>query len=145
MTRRSQVRILPPRLLNPVSRQIGFSALSSPNRRQPSSGTLIYFTPSEIEQAAQALADGKHRKYGRPRGPFGAEDAQHAEALRIVAYAGLRLGELLALNGAPGSALIGQRPDLHPTPVNAFMFTVLNIGAVGLTEPLKFSPPVQGS
>lgn len=73
-------------------------AARTDKRRQRAAGALIYFSPVEIERAAVALAAGKHRKGGRARGPWEAhEDAQDADAVRIAAYAGLRLGELLAL------------------------------------------------
>jgi hypothetical protein len=54
------------------------------------------YSPEEIEALARALSDGAHRESAR-RGFEIAEDAQDAELVRVAAYAGLRLGELLAL------------------------------------------------
>lgn len=75
---------------NPASR--------TDKRRQRSPGALVYYSPAEIERAAAAMATGMHRLGGKARGPSEAwEDARDAEAVRVAAYAGLRLGELLAL------------------------------------------------
>jgi integrase len=74
-------------------------ASSADKRREPHRSALVYFTPEEVEALARALADGRHRDPKRPavgeqeRG----EDRQDAEIVRVAAYAGLRLGELLAL------------------------------------------------
>jgi integrase len=52
----------------------------------------------EIEALARALSDGRHREDKRARTEHErAEDEQDAELVRVAAYAGLRLGELLAL------------------------------------------------
>ncbi len=56
---------------NPVAR--------ADRRREPHRGALAYYSPEEIEALARAL------------------DSQDAELIRLAAYAGLRMGELLAL------------------------------------------------
>jgi len=72
-------------------------AASTDKRREPDRAPLLYYSPDEIETLARALADGAHRGSGE-RGPVEvAEDLQDAELVRVAAYAGLRLGELLAL------------------------------------------------
>jgi integrase len=78
-------------------------------RREPHRGALNYYSPDEIEALARALASGLHRAPSRPAAR-GAErtgllepthrqsqDRQDAELVRVASYAGLRLGELLAL------------------------------------------------
>jgi len=78
-------------------------------RREPHRGALNYYSPVEIEALARALAAGLHRAPSRPatRGASNAiiaeptqrqaQDHQDAELVRVASYAGLRLGELLAL------------------------------------------------
>ena len=72
-------------------------------RREPPRGPLVYYAPEEIEALARALADGKHREAWdfevreEVRVAMRAEDHQDAEMVRVAAYAGLCLGELLAL------------------------------------------------
>ncbi len=73
-------------------------ALAADVRREPHPGVLLYYSPAEVETIAQALA------HGRRRGPTPARtadqiavDEQDGELVRIAAYTGLRLGELLAL------------------------------------------------
>jgi integrase len=71
-------------------------------RREPHQGALVYFSPEDVEALARALADGQHRASDddEPRKRTEterAEDSQDAELVRVAAYAGLRLGELLAL------------------------------------------------
>jgi integrase len=59
---------------------------------------LVFFVPEETEAIARALADGSFRGRSEVRSADVVElDAQSAEAVRVAAYAGLRLGELLAL------------------------------------------------
>ncbi len=78
-------------------------AKDADKRREPQPGVLLFYTPEEIEALAQALADGRHRNPSRPAVSDLeiltrlAEDHQDAEIVRVAAYAGLRLGELLAL------------------------------------------------
>jgi hypothetical protein len=61
---------------------------------------LDTYTVAEVEQLAQALADGLHRERKR-RGPAElTEDAQDTELIRVAAYTGLRQGGLRALAGA---------------------------------------------
>jgi integrase len=72
-------------------------AAESDKRREPDRAPLLFYSPSEIEALARSLVDGKHRE-SETRGPLElAEDAQDAELVRVAAYAGLRLGELIAL------------------------------------------------
>ena len=69
-------------------------------RRLPHATRLVFYTPEEIEALARTLGDGPP-----PLRCFHFceleselhEDRRDAEAVRIAAYAGLRLGELLAL------------------------------------------------
>jgi integrase len=71
--------------------------------RDSKSDTLAYYRPEEIEAVARALQTGAHRA-GRlafggvdDGGLRAAQDHQDGEAVRLSAYSGLRLGELLAL------------------------------------------------
>jgi integrase len=67
-------------------------------RRVPESGVLLFYSPEEIESLARALSAGVHRPVPAERGELERfEDQRDAEAVRVAAYAGLRLGELLAL------------------------------------------------
>lgn len=67
-------------------------------RRIPQPGVLLFYSPEEIEALARALEAGLHRPPDVTRGDLEAfEDRRDAEAVRVAAYAGLRLGELLAL------------------------------------------------
>lgn len=92
-------------------------AIRSDRRRVQAPGALIFFTPEEVEALARALAEGAHRDL-RPYHPARLpqhvdEDEQDAEAVRVAAYCGLRLGELLALRWHnvdwAGSALTIER------------------------------------
>lgn len=65
-------------------------------RREPALAPLVFYSPEEIEALARALADGLHREAERDDAEH-ADDEQDAELVRVAAYAGLRLGELLAL------------------------------------------------
>jgi integrase len=92
-------------------------AIRSDRRRVQAPGALIFFTPEEVEALARALAAGLHREarpYHESRLPQQVqEDEQDSEAVRIAAYTGLRLGELLALRWRDvdwsGSALTIER------------------------------------
>ncbi len=55
-------------------------AKEADRRRQPQRGALAYYSPADIESVARACVD-----------------PQDAEAVRIAAFTGLRLGEMLAL------------------------------------------------
>jgi integrase len=68
---------------------------STDKRREAQRPPLEVFTVEEVEQLAQALADGLHRERGRDAGV--ADDLQDAELVRVAAYTGLRQGELRAL------------------------------------------------
>jgi integrase len=75
----------------------GNPAAETDKRREPGPGALVFYSPEEVEALARALADGKHRENPERGAASIAEDAQDAELIRVAAYAGLRLGELLAL------------------------------------------------
>jgi integrase len=66
-------------------------------RKEAGPGTLVFYAPEEVEALASALADGRHREGTAKNSVEVAEDAQDAELIRVAAYSGLRLGELLAL------------------------------------------------
>ncbi len=78
-------------------------AAAADKRREPHPGPLVYYRVEEVEALARALADGEHRTargyaVSEAEGATQrAEDLQDAEMVRVSAYAGLRLGELLAL------------------------------------------------
>ncbi len=88
-------------------------------RREPDRSPLAYYSPAEIEALARALERGLHRSKGRPiasdavRRQRAEEDEQDAELIRVAAYTGLRLGELLALRWSDvdfaGQKLVVQR------------------------------------
>jgi integrase len=75
----------------------GNPASETDKRHEPHPGALVYYGPEEVEALARALADGKHRENAERSPVETAEDNQDAELVRIASYAGLRLGELLAL------------------------------------------------
>lgn len=72
-------------------------------RREREADALVFYTPEEVEALARALEAGKHRDPSRPAMTSGeisarqADDEQDAQLVRVAAYAGLRLGELMAL------------------------------------------------
>lgn len=73
-------------------------AVAADVRREPHPGVLLFYAPEEIETIANALAEGVRRGYPERRTADQlALDAQDAELVRVAAYTGLRLGELLAL------------------------------------------------
>jgi integrase len=78
-------------------------AAEADKREAPKPGPLAYYSAEEVEALARALADGQHREASthdvseQERKARSAEDQQDAEMVRVSAYAGLRLGELLAL------------------------------------------------
>lgn len=78
-------------------------ASAADRRREPHPGALVFYSPEEVEAIARSLTDGHHRDPAYPalsdgeRAARQAEDSQDAEIVRVAAYAGLRLGELLAL------------------------------------------------
>jgi integrase len=78
-------------------------AAEADKREAPKPGPLAYYSAEEVEALARALADGRHREASthdvseQEREARNAEDQQDAEMVRVSAYAGLRLGELLAL------------------------------------------------
>ena len=73
-------------------------ALEADVRREPHPGVLLYYSPAEVEAIAEALADGRRRGLEPDRTVDQiAVDEQDGELVRVAAYTGLRLGELLAL------------------------------------------------
>ena len=71
-------------------------AARSDRRREAKPGVLNFYSPEDVEALARALAAGKHRETP-PEDVERADDRQDAELVRVAAYAGLRMGELLAL------------------------------------------------
>lgn len=95
-------------------------ASSAAKRRKPEIAALVFYRPEEVEAIARALEGDLHRDPTRPaisgqeKQVRALEDRQDAELVRVAAYAGLRMGELLALRWSDvdfaGSALtIGVR------------------------------------
>ena len=73
-------------------------ALAADVRREPHPGVLLYYSPAEVEAIADALAYGRRRSQALDRSADQiAMDGQDSELIRVAAYTGLRLGELLAL------------------------------------------------
>jgi integrase len=73
-------------------------ALGTDRRRVPAPGVLLFYSPEEIEAIARSLESGFHRPDASERTDLEQfDDRRDAEAVRVAAYAGLRLGELLAL------------------------------------------------
>lgn len=73
-------------------------ASQADRRRLPQPAVLLFYSPEEIEAVAHALEAGFHRPDPASRDEQGlADDGRDADAVRIAAYAGLRLGKLLAL------------------------------------------------
>jgi integrase len=73
-------------------------ALGTDRRRVPEPGVLLFYSPEEIEAIARSLQAGFHRPAVSARGELEHfEDDRDSEAIRVAAYSGLRLGELLAL------------------------------------------------
>jgi integrase len=59
---------------------------------------LLFYSPEEIEAIGRSLQAGFHRPAVLARGELEQfEDDRDCEAIRVAAYSGLRLGELLAL------------------------------------------------
>lgn len=92
----------------------GNPVIGTDRRRVPAPGVLLFYTPEEIEAIARSLEAGLHRHDASARGELEEfEDRRDGEAVRIAAYSGLRLGELLALRWADvdwaGSALTVSR------------------------------------
>ncbi|MHB8696142.1 MAG: tyrosine-type recombinase/integrase [Solirubrobacteraceae bacterium] len=73
-------------------------ALGTDRRRVPEPGVLHFYSPEEIELIARSLEAGFHRPIVTARDELERfEDHRDGEAIRVAAYSGLRLGELLAL------------------------------------------------
>src|SRR3954451_17075734 len=71
-------------------------------RREPPPAALDFYEPEEVELLARTAASGLHRSTpaGITEGEVEvrcAEDAQDAELIRVLAYTGIRVGEVLAL------------------------------------------------
>lgn len=89
-------------IFNYAIKESAFSLPSNPaaltdKRKEAQPGALVFYSPAEVERLAQALSDGKHRDDPARTGVQVAQDARDAELVRVAAYAGLRVGELLAL------------------------------------------------
>ncbi len=89
-------------------------AKHSDRRRIPAAPPLVFYRPEEIEALARAMEAGAHRPEDWQHDELDLwEDTRDCEAVRVAAYAGLRLGELLALRWRDidwtGSALIVSR------------------------------------
>jgi integrase len=67
-------------------------------RREPQPRALTFYSPDDIELLARALSEVRHSRQRWRASVEATEDAQDAELVRVAAYAGLRLGELLALH-----------------------------------------------
>lgn len=87
-------------------------------RREAPPAVLDFYEPEEIEALARAAAAGRHRAAptdlpGDEQAARAAEDAQDAALFRVLAYAGLRLGEVVALRWGDvdfdGRRLVVQR------------------------------------
>jgi len=64
----------------------------------PSRAYCLFYSPEEVEAIARSLEAGFHRPAVSARGELEHfEDDRDGEAVRVAAYSGLRLGELLAL------------------------------------------------
>ena len=78
-------------------------AAATTKRREPPPAVVDFYEPAEVEAIARAAETGGHREvarltYGEAQAAARAsENCQDAELIRIAAYTGLRLGELLAL------------------------------------------------
>ena len=72
--------------------------LRTDRRRIPSPGVLDFYSPDEVEAIARAIESGYHRPAIAARDELERfEDRRDGETVRVAAYCGLRLGELLAL------------------------------------------------
>jgi integrase len=78
-------------------------AAESDRRREGDRASVAFYSADHVEALAAALASGAHRDPSRPpvepdeAQARTAEDEQDGEIIRVVAYAGLRRGELVAL------------------------------------------------
>jgi integrase len=93
-------------------------AAPTDKRREAPPAVLDFFEPEEVELLARTAAEGRHRRSLRSAtadevAARCAEDAQDAELFRVLAYTGLRVGEVLALRWGDvdltGRRLIVQR------------------------------------
>jgi integrase len=76
-------------------------AKDTDRRRTPEPGVLVFYMPEEIAALARALETGAYRGDRVVRDELAeANDQRDAEAVRVAAYSGLRLGEQLALRWA---------------------------------------------
>ena len=93
-------------------------ASATNKRREPPPAVLDYYEPDEVELIARAAAAGAHRNITKLRlddeevAARAREDLQDAELIRIAAFTGLRLGELLALRWADVN-LVDRRLVVH--------------------------------
>jgi integrase len=97
-----------------VGHQLARPSITSVPEVMASLPEAVRVTHDKVEALARALADGLHRPYGYERLDTEVEeDHRDAEAVRVSAYSGLRMGELLALRWVDvdfaGSALTISR------------------------------------
>jgi integrase len=71
--------------------------LAADVRREPHPSVLLYYSPAEVEAIAGTLAKGSRRSQTDRTADQVAMDEQDSELVRVAAFTGLRLGELLAL------------------------------------------------
>jgi len=99
---------------SPKFRLAANPAKDTDRRRTPEPGVLVFFTPEEIEALGRTIESGEYRSDQMQRDESDERDDQRdAEAVRVAAYSGLRLGEQLALRWSDvdwrGSALTISR------------------------------------
>jgi integrase len=76
-------------------------ARDTDRRRTREPGVLVFYTPEEIEALARSLETGAYRDGESMRDKVAEfDDQRDAEAVRVAAYSGLRLGEQMALRWA---------------------------------------------
>jgi integrase len=92
----------------------GNPAKDTDRRRTADPGALIFYSPEEIEELARVIETGRYRSEEGSHDELAQrDDHRDAEAVRVAAYSGLRLGEQLALRWCDvdwaGSALTIRR------------------------------------
>ncbi len=118
----NKVRALVRAVFNYGAKSSTFALTSNPvrdtdKRREAERAPLDYYSPEEIEALARTLEEGLHRtrkgSNDELRRELEAKNHQDAELVRVAAYTGLRLGELLALRWGDidftGAKIVVQR------------------------------------